>query len=124
MVEAGAHHIALEPRQAVRPQGRAEQVHVGRIGQQTVLHLRPLPFGRFHSEPKLVFVGGFLGREEVTGSDLAQLDGTLAQEVIVIFLGNLGDMGFAQLVPVRPVFGAAHLRHRVLVVPALFIHMK
>ena len=61
-----------------------------------MLHLRPLPLGRFHAKPQVVVIIHLWGREEVAGGHFAQFDGALTQKIIAVLLGYLiHDRGIA-----------------------------
>ena len=89
-----------------------------------MLHLRALAKGCFHAEPKLVFVACLVWGEEIARGDLAQFNGPFAQEIGVVFFGDLTHDICAQFVPVRPVFGLAHVAHRVLIIPPVLVDVK
>ena len=106
------------------PQRRAQQVHIRGIGQKRVLHDRVLAFGGGHAEPQIVAVVDLFGRHEITWLNLPNLNGSLAQKVPAIFFGQFLGKSLAQLRSVWPVFGGGDLRHLMLPVKPLLLHLK
>mmetsp|Transcript_22697 Transcript_22697/g.37370 ORF Transcript_22697/g.37370 Transcript_22697/m.37370 type:complete len:240 (-) Transcript_22697:8284-9003(-) len=124
MIKACGHHRTGEPGLPMGPQGRAQKVHVGGIGQQAMLQLRADPARGCHAKPQVVLVIRGFGGKEIAGGHLADIDGARSQEFIVVTCRDLVHHSRAQRVAIRQPLRSVHHRHRVLMRPAVFIHMK
>ena len=88
MIQTGSHHPTLEPRQPVGPQRGSQKVHIGRIGQQAMLHLRRLTRGGMHAESQMIEIRRWLRIKMINRRQFAHLDRARPDIIFAVLLRN------------------------------------
>ena len=102
------------------PRAGAEQVHVGRVGQQALVHLRRLVRRRLELHPQAVEIRELLRLQQVLRLHLAHLDGVDVGGAEGVELAGLAPDLLADLVArAQAAVGAGRLGRLMLVRPAL-----